>query len=221
MADEQVVRQLKERVAFLEALVMSLVARNESSPNPAAAQANAKPNADQVVTQASTDPAINVQTGPATTVGPSPGEVPYLMKLPPNLRADILERVLQPLFAAEPHGLTPRLPMHVTRYTSRTRFPAVLQVNQILRTESMRLYLGLAQTIMADLESENKKLYNEHKAELEPTNRLFDPLSPSYSYSPRRLSPSEAARETIARNFKSTTAVELTCNALLGSFDRK
>jgi hypothetical protein len=76
---------------------------------------------------------------------------------------DIIERVLHPAFAAEPYGLNapPRLP--VTIYTSLTRFPAVLQVDRFMRTESTAVYLSLARSKIVDLEIANKNLYDEYE----------------------------------------------------------
>lgn len=151
MADEQVINQLKERIAILETLVMSLLAENESSANPAAAQANA-------------NTANNVQTELATTAKAASGKVPYLLKLPPELRNDILERILQPAFAAEPYGLIPPPLLRLTMYASPTRLPAILQVNQAMRIESMSLFLGLARGKIAELETDNEKICPEYEA---------------------------------------------------------
>jgi hypothetical protein len=257
MTDEQVIGQLKERVAFLEGLVMSLVAKNEPRADSTTTQANTnpanhvqsapppndktsgervtfleglvmslvaknQPSAEPAATQSNNNPANNVQSAPATIDQMPESEVSYLMRLPPVIRTDILERVLQPVFAAEPYGLIPALPVPVTRYTNKTRFPAVLHVNQIMRTESMRLYLGLAQTSMVDLESKNKELFNEHKTELDSTSGhngpSYAPASPIYLSS---VSPSEAARDNILRNFKSVTAMDSTCTFLRGTFESK
>lgn len=134
MAEQEVIGQLKERVEFLGKLVMSLVANNDPthpSPNP-------------VTTQASINTANGVQAVSATTDESLEEEVPYLMRLAPEIRMDILERVIQPTFAAEPYGLVPPPLLPVTTYTAVQKFAAVLQVNQTIRAESMTLYLELA-----------------------------------------------------------------------------
>ena len=66
MAEEKVISQLKERVAFLEGLVMSLVAKNE-------------PRADSTTTQANTDSADNVEAAPTITEETSEEQVPFLI----------------------------------------------------------------------------------------------------------------------------------------------
>jgi hypothetical protein len=201
MADEQVISQLKERVAFLEGLVMSLVAKNESTANPAAAQAN-------------TNPATNAQTGPATAAEAPPGEVPFLMKLPPELRTNILERVFQPAFAAAPYGLiTPPL-LPVTMYTSLTRLPAVLQVNQAMRAESVALFHGLARSKIAELEIENKQIYPEYetlKKEHEAANDFSWPSTAGLA----------ELRDKVTDNFVAMREVDSVCKALEGTYECK
>jgi hypothetical protein len=72
MADEQVIGQLKERVAFLETPVMTLLAKNNPSLNSTATQANGNPTK-------------NVQPVSATTVDAPEDELPYLIRLPTEL----------------------------------------------------------------------------------------------------------------------------------------
>lgn len=243
------ISQLKERVAFLEGLVMSLVTRKEPSANSTATRATSntehgvsatidktseewtafleglvmslvaknEPAADSTATQANTNPANDPQAASTITNETSEEEIPCLMRLPPEIRIDILKRVLQPVFEAKPYGLTPPLPAPVTIYTGKSRFPAVLHVNQTLRAESMRLYLGLAQTKTVKLESKNKKLYdeyNEHKKN--PTSR---PVNTGFYM--RSSSSFEIVRDKIKYNYKSLTAMDATCKALQGTFRRK
>lgn len=197
MADEKVISQLKERVAFLEGLVMSLVAKNGPSANPAVAQANTnsvnyvqpvpatidktseervaflkklvmslvaknEPSADPVATRVNNSLADNVQTESSVTNGVFEQQVPGLMRLPPELRLTILELVPYPVFADSPYGLISPLPFPVTIHTNKTRFPAVLHVNHIMRVESMKFYLDRAQKMIVDLEFQNKRIYQEH-----------------------------------------------------------
>ena len=207
MADEQAISQLQERVAFLEGLVMSLVAKNQ-------------PSADSTTIQANTDWANNVQAAPTITEETSEEQVPHLMRLPAELRADILERVLQPVFAADPYGLTPPLPLPVTIYTSKTRLPAVLQVNQVMRIEGMKLYLNMARTKIAELETANKSLYQAYenlKTQLERTTGIWGvggagPLNGNL----------QAMSNDIIRNFTAMTDLDASCKALQeGSFKHK
>ena len=214
MADEQVINQLKERVAFLEALVMSLVVKNESSATPLAVQADNNPSADQAATQANPHPAAEVQTGPATAARPPSGEVPYFMKLPPELRADILERVLKPAFATEPYGLIPPPQLPVTMYSSLTRLPAVLQVNQTVRAEGVALFFGLAQRRIAELETENKKTYPEYEA-LKQELEAQGVLEWSWNDTLSELG------EKVTNNFAAMRELVQSCKALEGVYERK
>ena len=97
-------------------------------------------------------------TGP-----PSTHTIPCASSSAPELRLDILERVLQPIFAAEPFGLIPQSPLSVTTYAKKTRYPAVLQVNQIIRAESIRVFLKLARAENAELDIEKKHLQEREK----------------------------------------------------------
>jgi hypothetical protein len=196
MADEQVISQLKERVAFLEGLVMSLVAKNQ-------------PSADTTATPANSNPTNNVQLASAATINTPEADLPYLMRLPTELRMDILERVLHPIFARCPYGLISRLPLPVTTYTNKTRFPAVLHVSQSMRTESLTVYLTLAQTKLADLERENKKLYAEYQdfGEVSPVGRNWNAL--------------HVKGETIKRNFSAITKLETMLKVLEEGSQRK
>jgi hypothetical protein len=244
MADDQVISQLKERVAFLEALVMSLVAKNEPSLISTATQANTdsakdvqhssatidktseqriafleglvmslvtknEPSANPVATQAKDNPAKDVQPVSATTIHAPQGELPYLMRLPIELRMDILERVLHPVFADSPYGLIPPLPFLVTMRTSKTRFPAALHVSHTMRGESMKIYVDQAQKMIADLETENKQSYQEHLAyrKLNPTARSIG--SPLYGLESK-----------ILQNFNIIKSLVSVCNATKGAFER-
>ena len=206
MADEKVISQLQERVAFLEGLVMSLVAKNQ-------------PSAESTTTQANTHPANNVQAASTITGETSEEQAPFLMRLPAELRADILERVLQPVFAADPYGLTPPLALPVTIYTSKTRLPATLEINQVMRIEGMELYLNMARTKIAELETENKSLYQAYenlKTQLERTTGIWGvggagPLNGNL----------QAMSNDIIRNFTAMTDLDASCKALQGAFKHK
>lgn len=118
-------------------------------------------------------------------------ETSPLMKLPAELRLDILERVLQSVFDARPYGLsTPELPAD-TQYWSRydlpgrsylkctcqaaclhpdhmvrvePKLPAVLQLNRTIRNESIQLFFGLARSKRLEVELENRRLHEEYQA---------------------------------------------------------
>jgi hypothetical protein len=208
MADEQVIRQLKERVAFLDTLVMTLVAKNEPSNSLVATHANVKPR-------------TSVPSAPATTDEGPKGEVPYLMKLPPEIRMDIIERVTHPTFAAEPYGLNapPRLPVTIyTSLTSLTRFPAVLQVDRIMRTESMTVYLSLARSKIVDLEIANKNRYDEYedlRKDLEGKNTLYG--DDGWGFNAKL----QALGGDVVRNYAAMRELDSSCKALQGIFECK
>lgn len=180
---------------------MSLVAKNGLSDSPAA-------------TQADPDPATNAQTGPATAAQAPSGEVPYLMKLPPELRTDILERVLQPAFAAEPYSLVPPPELPVTMYASLTRLPAVLQVNQTIRIERTALFIGMARSKIAELEAENRKIYPEHQA-LRKELEAKDDLGWSWNVDLRALG------DKVMNNFTAMRDTDSCCRALERTYEPK
>lgn len=150
MAEAQKIKQLEERVAILETLVMSCVAKNESS----AATPTPRATIDGMLSPA------------ATTVKTSEKDVSHLMNLPSELRTDILKRVLQPVVASEDYGLTPPLEVPLSIYTSRTRVPAVLHTNQVMRAESTRIFLGLARARIARLDLKTKEIKEKYQAAL-------------------------------------------------------
>lgn len=201
MADKQKIKHLQERVDRLEELVNSLAAKNASA-------------ASTEATKPTTSTANSMQSVSAAA---DEKPVPYLMELPPELRTDILGRVLLQVFAADPYGLTPPLSLPVTMYTSRTRLPAILHVNQVMRTESIRLYLNIAQTKIADLEIENKRLYQAHenlKNHLERTSGVWGrggALDANL----------QAMSNSIIYNFTAMTDVDAACKALQGTFEHK
>lgn len=204
MADKDLIKQLQERVDFLEILVTSLVTKIEPSTNPAAAEA-ASSTSD------------SVQSTSATS-NETPGrEVPYLMRLPTELRMDICERVLQPLFY-QANGLTPPLPFPVTFYTSRSRFPAVLQVNRTMRAESLEMYFQLAETRIAELEAGSKHFYDEIGAMQEQKRR-----TPGTRWHRDSVHDSECRLlgEAIKVHFQAMTDIDLACKALEGTFKQQ
>jgi hypothetical protein len=206
MADEQVINQLKERVAFLETLVMSLVAKNQ-------------PSTEAMVTQANTNPANNVQATSTIADETSEEQVPLLMRLPPEIRADILERVLQPAFEGDHYGLTPPSILPVTMHASFTRIPASLHVNQIIRSETTRIYLGLVRTKTVELELDNKRVYDENEA-------LVKHLEDNRGFSPKYWARDDwtldkklrAPINKLVDNFKAMAKLDASRRALLGDF---
>lgn len=74
MADEQVISQLKERVAFLEGLVMSLVAKNQ-------------PSAESTSKSANADPATNARSATAASDKTSEERIAFLEGLVMSLVA--------------------------------------------------------------------------------------------------------------------------------------
>lgn len=204
MAEEKVISQLKERVAFLEGLVMSLVAKNE-------------PRADSTTTQANVGSANNVEAAPTITEEISEEQVPFLMRLPAELRADILERVLQPVFAADNCGLTPPSILPVTMYASFTRVPAILQVNQTIRLEAMNLHLVLIRTKIARLELDNRRIYDENEA----VTKYLEDHRGVYTNHWRGDKDLRALCSKIVDNFKAMANLDASRRALLGDFKPK
>jgi hypothetical protein len=143
MADEQKVKQLQDRIDHDEELVISPVP-DKQSVNESLTTTTA--------TKTCIDTINDLQSASATTSNASEELFPHLMRLPPELRLDILERFLQPAFAARPYGLTLWPLASATTYAIRRRYPAVLRVNQIIRAESIRVFLNMAQASMLKLE---------------------------------------------------------------------
>lgn len=185
---------------------MSLVAKNQ-------------PGADSTTTQANTNSANNVQAAPTITEENSEEQVPFLMRLPAELRADILERVLHQIFAADPYGLTPPLSLPVTIYTSKTRLPAILQVNQVMRIEGMKSYLNMAQTKIAELETENKSLYQAYENLKTHLQRTTGPWG--IGGAGALDGNLQAMSNAIIRNFTAMTDLDASCKALRGAFKHK
>jgi len=250
MADEQVIGQLKERVAFLEGLVMALVAKNEPSVESTAFRANNNStnnvqlalaasdktsedrvafleklvmslvakndsSANPVASQADGLMANNAQSASAdTTDTTTEVDASLLMKLPPELRIDILERVLCLDIANKPYGLTPALPLPRNTYTSKTRVPASFHVNKTLRTESVSVFLSLARARIDILDIETKKLQAKHQV-------LATALR---SRLPGRFRPYESREPTykqIAKNYKAMADLESSCRVLGEHFERR
>lgn len=177
-AKEGQISQMQTPTDRLEETAMELTRNSEPIDHQAAFVAATDTATDSLSTSAATSTVTNDETSP-------------LMKLPAELRLDILERVLQSVFDARPYGLgTPELPAD-TRYMRgddlrgrfylkrtnqapclwpyhmvrvETKLPAVLQLNRTIRNESIQLFLGLAHSKHLEIELENDKLNEEHQA---------------------------------------------------------
>jgi len=249
MADEQVIGQLKERVAFLEGLVMALVAKNEPSVESTAFRANNNSannvqlalaasdktsedrvafleklvmslvakndsSANPVASQADGLTVNNVQSASANTDTTSEVDASLLMKLPPELRIDILERVLHLNIATKPYGLTPALSLLRNTYTSKTRVPAVLHVNRAMRNESVSIFLSLARARIVTLDIETKKVREEHQV-------LAKSIRSRYPLVFCAWEASDLTHKKIAKNYKVMADLESSCSVLEGHFERR
>lgn len=203
MTDGRVVSRLQKRVAFLKGLVMSLVAKNQ-------------PSTESTI-QANTNSANNLQAASTITDDTFEEQVPHLMRLSPELRADILERVLQPVFAAGNCGLTLPSTLPVTMYASFTRVPAIFQANQTIRSEAKRLHLNMTRTKIAGLELDNGRIYDENEA---LTKHLEDHLG-VFTNHWRGDKDLRALCSKVVDNFKAMAKLDASRRALLGDFKPK
>lgn len=183
---------------------MSLVAKNQ-------------PSADSTSPQANTNSANNMQPAPTITEETPEEQVPFLMRLPPELRADILERVLQPVFAADNCGLTPPSTLPVIMHASFTRVPAILQVNQTILSETMELYLKLTRTKIAKLEFDNRRIYDENEALTHYLKSKRGVLTNHWQVDNNLL----ALCKKIVDNFSAMANLDASRRALLGDFEPK
>lgn len=135
MADQEVISQMQARIDHLEELVAELTNKI----------------AKQAVTMTAVDAVSGSQSTSVDTSTIADDESSMLMKLPTELRSDIVERVMLPVFDARPYGRSKSY-----------KFPAVLHVNRTIRAESIRVNLDLTRTKIADCKRENKNLCERH-----------------------------------------------------------
>jgi hypothetical protein len=159
MADEQKIKRMEERIDNLERLLNSLL----TQPNPASTQTTTESTPDATNIAQLTPPT----TTTATNIAPKK-EVLCLMTLPTEIRILIIEHLFRPLFRPKPsnkshHGLILPRRLPISLFTGRTRFPAILHVNQTTRVESKQVYLKFARAKIAELEAESREAYKEWK----------------------------------------------------------
>lgn len=140
---------------------------------------NSDPMNRQAVLVAATDTTTGNAPTSVTASTITKEEKSPLMRLPAEIRWDILERVLQSVFDTRPYGFsTPELPAD-NDYMSRHNFPgrfylntdphietkllAVLHLNRTIRNESIELFLDLALSKHIEIELENDKLHEEYQ----------------------------------------------------------
>jgi hypothetical protein len=102
-------------------------------------------------------------------------------------------------------------------YASFTRVPAILQVNQTIRSETMELYLNLTRTKIAKLEFDNRRIYDENEALTHYLKSKRGVLTNHWQVDNNLL----ALCKKIVDNFSAMANLDASRRALLGDFEPK